>query len=214
MVLDKYPCIQFAGLFDSRLDTIPWICKLYRRIFGNKKAEFFVQIDKNIEPNSAKIYFSFFLRNKFDSKIQTNVCILSDEGKIIQLDLVYLDYDTQIFFVINIEEPYDLKTNATRNAYDSDKHSTFLREILQHKFNIIRFTEEQIIRQPVDCITLIQEFILVLQGYRTSISRRTVNAVQPKAMWSEKDAELLRSVDYRQGYLDEFNQTSSIVEYI
>lgn len=213
--MNTYPHIQFARLFTYKhLDKSTWFLKLYRKLFGNKKAEYFVHNDRQQKTSSVKIYFTLFLKNEFDHKIHTNGCILGEDGKILYHDIMYLDYENNIFFVVKIDEPYDLVTGSIENVLNSSELNSQTKELLDHNFNIIRFSEEQIIKQPGECLNLVKEFIDVLQGSKSSIGIDVIKSVVSRPMWSKEDAEMLKLKGYRESYLNEFNSSTTIIDYM
>lgn len=110
---------------------------------------------------------------------------------------------------IEIDEPYEMKNGlpihykwCDNNRYDEfidfDRNEYFT----DKGWFVIRFAEEQVVRNPVECVEFVQDFIKKV----TSFSMRQPKMEFEIKKWTEDEAEDLAKKEYRLEYLNEIEK--------
>ena len=125
-------------------------------------------------------------------------------------DIVVNSLDRKILFDIEIDEPYAFGTNEpihyvdeNDTSIDDERNEAFTK----HGFCIIRFSEEQVVRWPNECIKYITTIIDSISKGLDTIPSPPSTLVQRK--WNRYDAEQMAKRNHRNTYLPEFFRTES-----
>ena len=200
----------------------------YRRNFLNSKfREFISQTSIPIEnPDKYKKgiteeYFMNHLHRHFNKRIFANFSIQRSyklglrltEQNLYMPDFVYYDEDTGMCIDIEIDEPYIGSSGVPIhyiNCGDDIRDDFFL----NHNWFVIRFTEKQIIEQPISCCYIIAELIdqYIPESHLTE-NIDTSSALIPEQQWSDEEAKELALIRYRNSYLPEEMQLNIKEEY-
>ncbi len=114
-------------------------------------------------------------------------------------DMVYADFEKEIFIDIEIDEPYSFAGESIHTNEDDDDRD---KKITQLGWTIIRFSEKQIALYPKECCKKISELIryLTLDSEKFD-NLKSLNDLEFDREWnSEKSTELFKS-KYRDTYL-------------
>ncbi len=142
--------------------------------------------------------FLGLLLNKFGNRILTDYSVSdgNEEYWSYTPDFIYYDDVRHIYICIEIDEPYDLQTGKPIHFIGEDElRNSFFNENL---WCVFRFAEYQIVKEPNNCILLLEELIRGLELGRKTYSRK-LSIVES---WSEEDAKKMASNNYREKYLD------------
>lgn len=172
-----------------------------------KSKEYYkVQTSDNIDfltqKGKAEYYFyNYLLRNL---KIRDYCEIFIDYPKIYKYfpDIVITDNQTELHINIEIDEPYIYGTNVPTHYLDDSKiiDSNELRDLFFSKdcnWIIIRFSEEQIIRQPKECCNLIDQVISKTINKEFDFTHN----VNKSNRWNLNTAKQMSIGRYRDSYL-------------
>lgn len=176
----------------------------------NKKREFFRQAKRptvsteQYKKGVTEDFFLTFLKKYFGSKVKTNMTIRDDdwheESRLYLPDYVYFDPDT-ISIDIEIDEPYIGKTGEPIHFLGSENNRD---EFFQNNnWIVIRFAEEQIIKEPANCCYFIAQVIFEYTDdnlYLLRFSNQT-NPTQIR-QWTKDEAHKLAFSRYRNKYLN------------
>lgn len=157
-------------------------------------------------------YFYDFLNHFFKSKIHRQCALISTYTY--YPDFMYFDDSTKLRIDIEIDEPYTLTDFIPLHFYEKNIHIDEYRnnEFLSANWLVIRFAEEQIINQPIECCEFIAMKIADLLGdyyLLHDFKKFKTSNLQEVACWSKDDIFLLRLKRYREKYLStkkEFSQ--------
>jgi len=155
-------------------------------------------------------YFYSCLQDVFPEKIFSDkVAEIFYSGNTYQPDLIYWDSDKKIAIDIEIDEPYELYTrkpiHCIKNGSEPDamRDKYFLERL---NWIVIRFTEEQVVKYPNDCIAVVSDVI------------NKINEVLPvlinlpsaflRSRWNEEDAIKMSKCGFREAYLNLIGRTS------
>ena len=145
------------------------------------------RVDKGILEN----YFFDYLRSEF--KLMISDLIEAEFGEIRRIpDLTYIDEKNRIFIAIEIDEPYTLNLNQEfipthYLKFDYNRNNLFI----SFGWIIIRFAEEQIAKNPNECIKYISSFI----NKETIIFPNLIN------IWTQEESLKMIKERYRNKYL-------------
>ena len=122
-------------------------------------------------------------------------------------DIVISSADGKVLFDIEIDEPYAFEDNSPihyldENGYsvDSERNNVFTSK----GFCVVRFSEEQIIRQTQECIDYLVDIINSIKAGNIYIPQPSSQLRQKK--WSLSEARQMASMKYRLAYLPPFQQ--------
>jgi len=183
---------------------------------NNKIPEYFVNIQQR-EKSKADSFFEKILRNEFGLKIETRGCIMDPAFKVppsnlVHCDFLYIDVQNSIYIDIEIDEPYCLKSRQIKNCYNFDVENYRDDIFVKNGFSVIRFSEEQILYETIGCVEFIKEVIDILRGKKVRVS----NTIPLKAQtrWNSELAGNLERIKYRDRYVSQFSESTTVLEYI
>jgi very-short-patch-repair endonuclease len=174
------------GLFEEAFSTA---------VFPEEKGN--IQISKG----AAEDFFYSHLRSQFGIKIHQNKMLQQGNVKLFP-DFTYFDKEKNIIIDIEIDEPY-IGSNGEpiHYLYSND---TWRNSFFNEKgWVVLRFAEEQIIKQPKNCCRLVNE---VVQKYITIEPIVDVELVEATGLskvpsWTKEQAHRLAFRRYRFSYL-------------
>ena len=167
---------------------------------SNRTTPVFSDCDtENVKKGISEDYFAKELSKEFD--VLTNQKVEIDETYFYYPDILLIH--NNIYIDIEIDEPYSIDDEIPihyidKGGYsvDKDRNDDFTSE----GFEIIRFSEEQIYRNPDECITVIKKF---LNSFETADYK---NITDPKTFsmpkWTKDDAIKMAFKKYRNCYLN------------
>jgi hypothetical protein len=117
-----------------------------------------------------------------------------------------------MYFDIEIDEPYTLEKkqpihyiNEKNNSYSDEKRDF---EIIQSNWVVIRFCEEQIIKYPEKCISLILLSIKFFNqqipnlSFNIFVARMILDGPPEVNRWTKSESLVLSFKKYREKYLN------------
>ncbi|MBP5398290.1 MAG: hypothetical protein J6Y32_06695 [Bacteroidales bacterium] len=117
-------------------------------------------------------------------------------------DLVISDKENKILIAIEIDEPYTLEDhtpihylNEDGISVDGGRNDIFT----SHGFCVIRFSEEQIIRNRTKCAMYILQILNYIRNGENTLPEPLPGLVQKK--WTYEDAKRLADARHRESYL-------------
>jgi len=168
----------------------------------------FTKSKKIQKKGSEEEKFYHLLKRVFGDKVKNDIILTVDYSdmygtKIYDLepDIVYMDLDKQLLIDIEIDEPYDLnkkspihyKSEEEMPGSDEWRNDQFLR----YDWFVFRFAEEQIVKQPDECVNYITGLINTIEG--KSAQKHTLNRIK---RWTHSEAFKMARTDYRYTYLN------------
>jgi len=150
-------------------------------------------------------YFGKYLFSYFKDKIHTQLVVQNpnyDDGYHYTPDFAYIDDQIKLYIDIEIDEPYSgskpLHYLERQSQQTRDTHFRSLGWI------VIRFAEEQVVRQPESCCKVIADAIATITGERPLIFTNTPDLRQVRC-WNKAEAEEMARNKYRNTYLGLLN---------
>lgn len=155
-------------------------------------------------------YFLKYLNKFFSNKIYSGISMNSrGYGIPYQPDFIYFDSAFNLCIDIEIDEPYSL--DAETNQYEI-KHYLELgddaeqnRYFLDNGWIIIRFSEEQAIKQPDSCCKVIAETIhSIIKTQSTTYNFALTPDLEKSLQWTSENAKEMVEKKHRENYLSQF----------
>lgn len=147
-------------------------------------------------------FYNQYLSKHFPGKIHTGLTLKIPNYKHPYTpDFAYIDNSLNLHIDIEIDEPYDFDTKKPTHYLgawsDSNRNGFFL----GRNWVIIRFSEEQVIINPLSCCKEIAKTIVNITGDVLVLSHfLNIPDLQPMNQWTEEEAEEMASLDYRKSY--------------
>lgn len=117
-------------------------------------------------------------------------------------DFAYIDHQLGLHIDIEIDEPYAYKSLEPIHYrdfyYDNDRDNVFNSK----GWVVIRFSEEQVVRQPHECCKVIAQVIHYLTNQLFFLNKfNFIGNLTSVAQWTEAEAEDMAREQYRDTYL-------------
>ncbi len=169
--------------------------KLFKTNFSVLK--FPENADREVKQGVTESFFQNYLQKYFSNQLLINQMIKTTKGTFFP-DFVVHDKINNLFIDIEIDEPYVGSTGDPIH-YDisSDKRRNQI--FSEQNWVVVRFSEEQIIKQPNECCLLIRD---VLNHFpKLQLIESNQGLVTPMNVWSYTEAGRMAFKKYRHSYL-------------
>lgn len=152
-----------------------------------------IESKKGISEN----YFIDFLYDYFGKEnVLTNKTYNPNniDEKVFSPDFKVIKNSHSIF--IEIDEPYEITNKKTIHTLNQDKNKNEF--YLKYNIVCLRYSEEQILEEPINCINLIESTLIILN------KNELHESILPelKKRWEVKDVENMIKVKYRENLLN------------
>lgn len=150
--------------------------------------------------------FEDLIRNTFNNvelEISGDVNLkLSDTARSYEPDIALVaNNQTNIRIDIEIDEPYSL-LSRTPIHYTEDNSDAVRDAIMKSAgWIVIRFAEEQIVKQPMACISSIARLLIQIDSSLVPETCSLSEFPKPVKRWTKAEAELMAQNNYREAYL-------------
>lgn len=152
------------------------------------------------QSGKSEAYFEYYLKQYFGNNILKKVTVNFYTDYPYTPDFVFIDPDTKLHIDIEIDEPYVFNSKKPIHCLWDYKQETRDNYFLSRKWLVIRFAEEQVVKQPEACCAVIAQQIYQLTGKDLEV-RYFDNLIAIKR-WTESEAEEMATKDYRKTYLN------------
>lgn len=161
----------------------------------------------SMSTNLLELEFAGELKKEFPSKIETYQKVIIDRFSYYP-DITYIDKECNIFIDIEVDEPYS-KLGKIIHFIGDIKDERRNRLFTSFGWYVIRFSESQIKRKPLECVEIIRLFVnYVREGTSKELLDRTIKEIeQPR--WSQEVSSDLMRQDIRDHY--EFSEETIVV---
>ena len=128
---------------------------------------------------------------------------LSDTSKSYEPDIALIsNSSSNIRIDIEIDEPYSL---VSRNPiHYTEDNSDAVRDLIMKSAGwiVVRFAEEQIVKQPIACVSSIARLLIQIDSSLVPESCSIGEFVKPVKRWTKAEAKLMAQNNYREKYLE------------
>jgi len=157
----------------------------------------------NENKGKSESYFLKYLQKYFPKHIHTDLALQIDEAYYYP-DFTFFSKKHNLYLDIEIDEPYNFKGKPTHIIGSDDSRNLFFMEA---SWVVIRFTEEQVVRQPVQCCKFIADTIFKLTKDKTF--QDNLKGIQPLTIlpspWTAQQAQQMAANRVRDSYTDILN---------
>ncbi len=155
-------------------------------------------LDRVVNQGKYEPHFCTFLNKYFPDKIITSVSLGYFENPYAP-DFAFIDRDSGLHIDIEIDEPYISQTKEPIHYIGADDNRNCFFE--NNNWVIIRFAEEQIVKQPLSCCKTIANTIFEIIGDKTYLNKLyEVEDVKAVNCWSYEESLFLARQNYRETY--------------
>jgi hypothetical protein len=139
----------------------------------------------------------------FPDRIYRDSIIEQFEGKQPYVpEVIFKHRATNLHIDIEIDEPYVAKTGQPIHYAGYTPDNTRNKYFNQKGWVVIRFAEEQVVKDPKGCCKVIADVVETLTGDKTYSRRlKNVDAVSPVEQWTKEQAVRMAQQKYRTTYL-------------
>lgn len=172
------------------------LSKYLLTIYFSKSAEF--SNESRVKKGASEQKFYNKLTNSFPGKIFQNKNF-EMFGYSYHPDFIYYDESSRIHIDIEVDEPYSFEEKVPIHTLGSDdvRNKCFI----NNNWIVIRFAEEQVITQPVECCKIIENTIKYLNfELKEEISITEGVNIKQIEMWGIFEAEEMINENYREKY--------------
>lgn len=152
----------------------------------------------NENKGKSEAFFFRYLEKSFPKQIYIDLALPAGEA-FFYPDFTLIDPKHQLFVDIEIDEPYNFKGQVTHTQGSDDKRNIYFTEA---GWVVIRFAEEQIARQPLQCCKFIAQTIYQLTNdvsYYQKFQKIPDLTLTPRT-WDKKTAQMMYANKTRDGY--------------
>ena len=144
----------------------------------------------NVDPYCDEIDYNLY---DYDSYF------IKPQGKYVT-DYTYVDQELKI--IIEVDEPYSLKTKEPYHLFDSNRNNFFIKNL----WIILRFCEEQVMLYPNECCNIIQSVINCFNEANPKYLKSLKTGIKQVEKWDEISINNLIRKSYREIYIMKFNE--------
>ncbi len=153
--------------------------------------------EREVKQGVSESYFLKYLLKHFNNHLLLNQMLKTTKGTFFP-DFVVYDKNNNLFIDIEIDEPYVGSTGDPIH-YDMSSDKKRNQIFSEQNWVVIRFSEEQIIKQPNECCLLIKD---VLSHFpKLQVKEWNEGLVNPMNVWSYSEAGRMAFKKYRHSYL-------------
>jgi len=152
--------------------------------------------ESSVKAGVTEQFFLEYLNIAFGSNVLSQQEVVTVKGRYYP-DFVITDHHRKVYIDVEIDEPYVGSTGEPIHYFNIDQKRNII--FSQLNWVVIRFAEEQIIRQPLECCELIKKVLSHLEVY--SQIDNSQSTVQKVNIWSFKEASSMAFRRYRHSYL-------------
>jgi very-short-patch-repair endonuclease len=153
----------------------------------------------NENKGKSEAYFLKYLQKYFSGQIQIDLALQINQAYYYP-DFTFFSKKHQLYIDIEIDEPYNFKGKPTHCIGFDDTRNLFFMEA---GWIVVRFTEEQVVRQPVQCCKFIADIIarITKDSSYTHIFKHIPTLTILPSPWSSQKATQMFHSKFRDSYL-------------
>lgn len=191
--------IGYEPVSDFEQLTQPYYYPIVKMPFPNCKVLYPQEFKSKKRGVSERAFHSILLK-AFGKRIKRNLSLSFDGAKHdYEPDFAFVDPAYELFVDIEVDEPYSgisRKPMHYQGCYDQDRDRYFN----QNGWLVIRFTEEQVVTQPLYCCHFIGKVLnLLITDY--NFPEEKSEFLKVIKQWTYEEAERLARDNFRESYL-------------
>ncbi len=120
------------------------------------------------------------------------------------MDMAFIDQDTGLSINIEIDEPYEGKKKQPHHCLDDGKDERRNHFFLERNWVVLRFAEEQVVKNPQGCCRSLVEVIVNFTQDKSLLEKvQELPILEPVKAWTVSEARQLAVWRHRETYLHE-----------
>ncbi len=120
------------------------------------------------------------------------------------MDMAFIDQDTGLSINIEIDEPYEGKKKQPHHCLDDGKDEKRNHFFLERNWVVLRFAEEQVVKNPQGCCRCLVEVIVNFTQDKSLLEKvQELPILEPVKAWTVSEARQLAVWRHRETYLHE-----------
>ena len=194
--LEEYNKLKIKYSNEDFIDTLKFD-RYYNSIKDFKKPQIYSSKDSTYITGKSEYDFFILLKEAFNENIDNNLYFQFRDSEY-KPDYVY--YDDSIIIDIEVDEPYELGNGIPIHFIGSDDYRNEC--FLKSGWNIIRFSEEQIVKEPTKCIEFLKLFIRIIKDRKIDIASELLDnfSINRVEQWTKDEAHQMAYRKYRSIY--------------
>lgn len=179
--------------------------KTYPLVFVRKNGKIRQAIESyNENKGRSEAFFYRYLQKYFPKQVYVDMALPIGKSYYYP-DFALISKKHQIMVDIEIDEPYNFKGFPTHINGSDDKRNTYF---VQCGWSVIRFSEEQIARQPLQCCKFIAQILFEMskdKGFLKELQDIPDLSLTP-SIWDERIAKEMFMNKVRENYAKVFSE--------
>ena len=153
--------------------------------------ETYIDNPEKTKRGSSELFFLNILINEFNEQIKVDRFL---NNRKYQPDFVFICNETNLHLDIEIDEPYSFENKKPIHYKGADdaRNNHFLKK----NWIVVRFSEKQILNQPMECI----EFIKLLIKSLIEKQSKFIHNIETDNEWTYEESLIFSSNNYREKY--------------
>ncbi|MEA5536941.1 hypothetical protein [Crocosphaera sp. XPORK-15E] len=120
------------------------------------------------------------------------------------IDIAFVDENTGLSIDIEIDEPYEGKTKKPHHCLDDDKDRNRNRFFNDRNWVVIRFAEEQVVKNSHGCCRYLADVVVSLTQDESLLEKvKDLPTLEPIKAWTSSESKQMAVWRYRERYLQE-----------
>ncbi|MGB5772702.1 MAG: hypothetical protein WBM32_22965, partial [Crocosphaera sp.] len=120
------------------------------------------------------------------------------------IDIAFVDDDTGLSIDVEIDEPYEGKSKQPHHCLDDDKDRNRNRFFNERNWIVVRFAEEQVVKNTQGCCRYLAEVIVNFTQDKSLLEKvQEFPSLEPMKAWTSWEARQLAVWKHRETYLHE-----------
>ena len=120
------------------------------------------------------------------------------------MDIALVDPDTGLSIDIEIDEPYEGRNKQPHHCLDDHKDRNRNRFFNERNWVVVRFAEEQVVKNPQGCTRYIAEIVTKMTQDESLLTKvNDCPSLDPIKAWTKAEARQMAVWKVREKYLDE-----------
>ncbi|MCF1752620.1 hypothetical protein [Mariniradius sediminis] len=153
---------------------------------------------KSSKRGKTEFFFLQFLHETFRSNVKIDVAPVMKKAFL--PDFVIICSDLGLYVDVEIDEPYSLESGDIIH-HDRSRDSVRNQFFIDHNWIVIRFSERQIVENPLECVSFITNVLSALGKKEKYIETN----IKQEPLWTYEQVNLMRFRDERRKYLGLLN---------
>ncbi|MDY7008143.1 MAG: hypothetical protein SWX82_30495 [Cyanobacteriota bacterium] len=186
----------YNGIIDELNTKVPIAKKEFNKL-SNIELLFGSNAPKG---RTEKSFFRVLNQHFPDVEILTDYQVVKYQEFPYTPDFIYYDSRWNLYIDIEIDEPYNGVDKKPTHCIDVDKDKNRDDFFVSNNWVVIRFAEEQVMRQPESCCRFIAKTILFLTGKPIPDVLKKTEDLMPINRWNLSRAKKMARENYRDEY--------------